>query len=80
MDNVQCSKCGARAEEGFIADNNLTNVIPSIWVAGAPQSSFWTGSAGAKVSGKMKRRVQTFRCTACGHLDSFATAEWPTPA
>jgi len=57
MENVDCSKCGAGTEEGFLADNNLSNVLPSIWVAGAPESSFWTGSAGAKVSGKMKRRV-----------------------
>ena len=79
MENVQCSRCGAGTEEGFIADHGHASVLPSVWVAGAPESSFWTGSAGAKVSGKVRRRVQTFRCTACGHLASFATAEWPAP-
>ena len=80
MENVQCAQCGAGTEEGFIADNNFSNVMPSIWVTGAPEPSFWTGMSGAKVSGRTKRRVQTFRCTDCGHLDSFATGEWPTPA
>jgi hypothetical protein len=63
-------------EEGFVLGNNLSNVIPSVWIEGAPEPSFWTG---IKVSGRTKRRVQTFRCTACGHLDSFALAEWPEP-
>jgi hypothetical protein len=76
MENVRCARCGGAAEEGFIADSNLANVIPSTWVAGAPESSFWTGVAGVKVGGKVRRRVQTFRCTACGHLESFATGEW----
>lgn len=66
-------------EEGFVGDNNLASVIPSIWIEGAPESSFWTGMSGAKVSGRTKRRIQTYRCTGCGHLESFALAEWPTP-
>ena len=64
-------------EEGFIADHSHANVIAPAWIAGAPQSSFWTGKAGVKVAGRTRRRVQTFRCTTCGHLESFATADWP---
>ena len=71
-----CPKCGGEMEEGFIGDNNLTNVVASVWIAGAPESSFWTGKAGVKVAGRAKRRVQSFRCTNCGYLESFAAAEW----
>ena len=74
MDNASCSKCGGGIEEGFVADNNLASVIPSIWVEGTPEPSFWTHS---KVAGRTKRRVQTYRCTGCGLLESFALAEWP---
>ena len=64
-------------EEGFVGDNNLTNVIPSIWIEGSTESSFWTGMSGVKATGRTKRRVQTYRCTGCGYLESFALTEWP---
>jgi hypothetical protein len=76
MESTKCSKCSGRMDEGFIADHNLTNVIPSIWVGGSPERSFWTGKAGAKISGRAKRQVQTYRCVECGYLESFAIAEW----
>ena len=79
MQDKQCSRCRGLLEEGFVADNTAGGVTPSLWVQGPPESTFWTGPAGAKVSDKTKRRVETFRCTDCGHLESFATAEWPAP-
>lgn len=78
MKPAQCPKCNGTFQEGFIADNTFpAKVIPAIWVEGSPEASAWSGKGSAKVAGKAKRRVQTFRCLECGYLESYATDEWP---
>ena len=79
MQTKQCARCRGLLEEGFLADKSAGGVTPALWVQGLPQSTFRTGRGGAAVAGKTQRLVQSFRCTDCGHLESFATAEWPTP-
>ena len=51
-------------EEGFIPDSQLG---PEIWVPGQPVS-FWKRFTAYKNSIPIK----TYRCTKCGHLESFA--------
>ncbi len=39
------------------------------WLEGPPERSFWFG---LKTKGKEHFAVQTFRCTRCGFLESYA--------
>ncbi len=68
-----CAKCGQWMQKGFIVEQNLTNYIPSVWVEGSPEPSFWTIT---KIAGKTKRLVVSYRCVECGYLESYATHEW----
>ena len=52
-------------QEGFINDFSTA----AQWVAGKPDKGFF---AGAKISSKEKHFIQTFRCTKCGYLESYA--------
>jgi len=69
MDNMTCPKCSGEMEEGFVADNTYGAVLPSQWVEGEPEMSFWTG---ARTKGKVQVRITTYRCTQCGYLESYA--------
>jgi ribosomal protein L37E len=57
-------------EEGFLLEmgdgNNMTS---QTWVEGALEKSWFMG---AKLKGRALYEVTTFRCTACGYLDSYA--------
>lgn len=70
----QCSKCNADMEEGFLLEKWDTLLSSQSWIAGVPEKSFWSG-----ISLKNKRiyDVKTFRCTACGFLDSYALNDKP---
>jgi hypothetical protein len=57
-------------EEGFILDHGHGGYMyAASWLAGTPESSFWRG---LKTKGKSEIPLRTFRCTACGHLESYA--------
>jgi hypothetical protein len=45
----------------------------STWVEGAPEKSFWHG---ANVPADKRVPVGTFRCSACGFLESYARPEF----
>lgn len=66
---IECPKCGAAMEEGFIVDHTYGAQMPSNWVEGEPVKSFWSGT---KISGKQQYRVITLRCVGCGYLESYA--------
>lgn len=68
-----CPKCGKQMQEGFILEQSLTNYVPSVWVEGPPEPSFWTVT---QVFGKTKRLVDSYRCIGCGYLESYAVKEW----
>jgi len=62
--------------QGFIVDRQGPDggALVSSWIEGVPKSSFWRG---------LKIRpwetgvpVGTFRCSACGFLESFARPEF----
>ena len=69
MTSMQCPKCQTRMDEGFIKDEGYGHVLPSKWVEGSPEKSFWLGT---KTAGKKQVQVSTFRCTKCGYLESYA--------
>ncbi len=62
---MNCSKCKARMEDGFIPDSQLG---PEFWVPGPRPSSFWKRLLGYKNSVP----ITTYRCPKCGALESYA--------
>lgn len=56
-------------ELGFLVDHAHGAVAPPEWAEGPVETSFWTG---VRLSGRQKRRVETWRCTACGYLEAYA--------
>ncbi len=72
-----CAKCGGEMQEGFILDTSRGPVLVSRWIQGSPETSAWTG--GVKVGGRECRSVTTYRCAACGYLESYAVAPAAPP-
>lgn len=57
--------------EGFVLDHTQSGFRAiSSWVEGAPVKSVWTG---LKFGEAAKRDIQTWRCTRCGFLESYAS-------
>ena len=56
-------------QEGFVLDQSHGSQLVSRWVAGKPESSFWTGT---KTSGRETHKIQSWRCTGCGFLEAYA--------
>jgi hypothetical protein len=74
--DLRCAKCKARMEQGFIPDRGQAYIdrrnpymYLATWVAGTPERSFWLGIT---TRGRAEIPVRTFRCTACGYLESYA--------
>lgn len=66
----QCSKCNSDMEEGFLLEKGESPILSSeTWVTGKPVKSVFTGLS---LKGKTVYDVVTFRCIACGYLDSYA--------
>ena len=64
-----CAKCGKTMEAGFVLDQTYGANTQSAWIEGAPERSFWTG---VKLKGHQRLPVTTYRCPACGYLESYA--------
>ncbi len=64
-----CPKCRAAMEPGFVLDQGYGANEQSSWVEGAPERSVWTG---VKLRDHQRLPVTTFRCPACGYLESYA--------
>jgi hypothetical protein len=56
----QCPKCKSGMEEGFLLENGHYNALSS-------EKSFLGTD-----KGKVTYRVQTYRCVACGYLESYS--------
>jgi hypothetical protein len=72
-----CPDCGVEMVEGFILDLTYGGMMVPRWVKGRPEKSFWTG---IKSKGKECRSVETYRCTKCGLLRSYAATEVDPPS
>jgi len=66
----QCSQCRSDMEEGFLLEKGDSALLSSeTWVEGKPVKSLFSGLS---LKGKAVYEVVTFRCIACGYLDSYA--------
>ncbi len=66
--SIQCSKCNSAMEEGFLLEIGDT-LSSQKWVVDKPEKSLFMG---LKLKGKAAYDVNTFRCRACGYLESYA--------
>ncbi|MEO6390608.1 MAG: hypothetical protein ABIP75_02080 [Pyrinomonadaceae bacterium] len=68
-----CPKCNGKMVQGFTFEIDGFKRMVSTWVEGAPEKSFWQS---AKVPADKCVPVGTFRCSACGFLESYARPEF----
>jgi predicted nucleic-acid-binding Zn-ribbon protein len=74
MNQQICPKCQGEMEQGFVLDNGYGVRLVSHWSSGQPKKSFWVDST--KLSKDRQIPIGTFRCKACGYLESFARPEF----
>ncbi len=72
-----CTDCKGEMVEGFILDMTYGGQLVPRWLEGRPEKSMWTG---VKAKGKKCRSVETYRCTKCGLLKSYANTEVEPPS
>jgi hypothetical protein len=70
VEKLQCGKCGADLEEGFLYNPRgpWAGAAPT-WVPGQPELNVW---GGVKTGGRKERKVSAFRCAKCGRLEFYA--------
>jgi hypothetical protein len=68
-----CPKCGNPMDRGFIPDEYRDRNEVTVWVLGQPERSLETGRV--VLTGTRMWHVVTYRCTACGYLESYARDE-----
>ena len=71
--DLRCPKCGSEMEIGYLLDHAHVNLVPTLWIKGVLERSFWWL---AKIRGKTKRMVVSYRCVDCGFLESYGESEW----
>jgi len=71
--SVTCAKCGGQMEQGYVLDNTYGGRMVGHWTAGHPKKSFWTGTRAPEDE---QIPIGTFRCAACGFLESWARKEF----
>ena len=70
MNDPKCVKCSVAMDKGYALDRgHYDNRRQSDWVSGKPERSFWKG---LKTTERLVLKVTTFRCPACGLLESYA--------
>jgi len=76
IDDPTCPKCSSKMEKGFILDRTYFpsshRAESSLRVEGAPERSFWTG---VKIKGRKQCFIDTYRCSRCGLLESYASRQ-----
>lgn len=74
-ERTHCPKCSGEMVLGFIVDRDHGGSRRvSSWVEGAPEKSFWWGTKNSPEEKQVP--VGTFRCSACGFLESYARPEF----
>jgi hypothetical protein len=66
-----CPECGGAMEPGFVADLSGDTVMPSEWIGGTPERSWFTGT---RLRGKARAPLTALRCDACGFVKLYAPA------
>jgi len=73
MDSPRCPKCGHEMDRGLILDSgDLNRPRPPQWLKGQPDVGSISGNL--KTAGQRRLFVITYRCGACGLLESYAPA------
>ena len=74
-EKTHCPKCSGEMVQGFIVDRSGGRGFISVssWVEGTPEKSFWWGTIAPD---ERHVPVGTFRCSACGFLESYALPEF----
>jgi hypothetical protein len=70
---VECTRCHAQMESGWVPDNTQGGLLRENWCPGEPQPSFLTGLKAEKKDKVIP--VTTFRCPNCGYLESYAVPQ-----
>jgi len=69
---VECIRCHAQMEVGYMLDANRAGYMQQNWSAGEPKPSFWMG---LKLAKDQVLPVTTFKCPRCGYLESYAITQ-----
>ncbi len=66
---LKCLRCGGEMQQGYVPDRTLGGYDPTKWFAG----ELIVGTLGGVEKVKSEPLlVQTYRCVACGYLESYA--------
>ena len=68
--NLNCLRCKADMEKGFLLDQSGGGNYVAMWAKGTPDESFWM--PGTIKIPESTVKIATYRCTACGYLESYA--------
>jgi hypothetical protein len=68
--NLNCLRCKENMELGFLLDYSEGIHYPGKWVKGQAEKSTWVEGS-VKVP-KVSIEIVTYRCVACGYLESYA--------
>jgi ribosomal protein L37E len=60
--------------EGFLLEKGDSLLSSETWVSGKPVKSYLSG---LNLKGTVMYDVTTFRCSACGYLESYALTRLP---
>jgi len=71
MSDRRCGKCGGSQKEGFLLDFVHNSATIGHWAEGVPE--YWILKI-LKMKGRRKLPIQSWRCTKCGYLESYANA------
>ena len=70
MQPPTCPKCSSVMDSGFVIDKVGKEFAEAPeWAEGVPERAFWIG---LKLAGRERHAIVTYRCSACGYLESFA--------
>ena len=73
VEATRCPKCNGEMAQGFTFESQGPKRMISTWVEGEPEKSFWQNT---NVPAEKCIPVGTFRCSACGFLESYARPEF----
>ena len=69
MSDKRCTRCGGPQTEGVLLDSSPNAVRVGQWAEGVPE--YWVLRI-LKMRGRRKMPIQSWRCTKCGLLESYA--------
>lgn len=75
----KCGKCGGGMDAGFVIEYTIDRPVQERWAGGKPEPNVALGviDMGVKLEGRRTLPVTSWRCTACGFLESYANDEKP---